>query len=343
MQWHKKDNKRQMPWKGEKDPYKVWLSEIILQQTRVEQGLAYYEKFISKYPTIELLAKARDEEVFKMWEGLGYYSRCKNILFTARLIIKNFKGKFPTDHETILSLKGVGPYTAAAITSFCFDLPYAVLDGNVFRVLARVFKNDTAIDTNEGKKLFGTLAADVLDKKDPGLFNQAIMDFGATVCKPILPLCNECALQKICGAYKTGSVNVLPVKEKRLIKKTRWFTYFVFEYNKKLLVNKRMANDIWQNLHEFYLMETEENPLWDFKKVNECLSNMQIKSKSEIKIIFAQPQQLTHQTIKGYFIKIQLRSIPAFLNGSEMKWKTFASLQKLGFPKFILQYLQNQS
>ena len=138
MQWHKNDNKRQMPWKGEKDPYKVWLSEIILQQTRVEQGLAYYQKFISKFPTIELLAKAKDETVFKLWEGLGYYSRCKNVLLTARLIVKNLKGKFPSDYETILSLKGVGPYTAAAIASFCFNLPYAVVDGNVFRVLSQI-------------------------------------------------------------------------------------------------------------------------------------------------------------------------------------------------------------
>ena len=340
MQWHKNDNKRQMPWKGEKDPYKVWLSEIILQQTRVEQGLAYYEKFISKFPTIELLAKAKDETVFKLWEGLGYYSRCKNVLLTARLIVKNLNGKFPSDYETILSLKGVGPYTAAAIASFCFNLPYAVVDGNVFRVLSRVSAKDTAIDTNEGKKFFTALAGELLDKKNPGAFNQAIMDFGATVCKPMLPLCSTCALQKICGAYKAGRVDALPVKEKRLIKKTRWFTYFVFEYDKKLLVNKRTANDIWQNLHEFYSVETEENPAWDLDKAKKWCSNLRIKYTNEIKIIAAQPQQLTHQTIKGFFIKIHLQSIPHFLKSGEMKWKTISSLQKIGFPKFITQYLK---
>jgi len=152
MQWHKKDNKRAMPWKGEKDPYKIWLSEIILQQTRVEQGWAYYERFIVKYPTVFDLAKAKDEEAFKLWEGLGYYNRCKNLLVTARTIVQNYKGKFPSAYDDIVALKGIGPYTAAAIASFAFNLPYAVVDGNVFRVLSRFFGIDTAIDSNDGKK-----------------------------------------------------------------------------------------------------------------------------------------------------------------------------------------------
>ena len=177
-----------MPWKGEKDPYKIWLSEIILQQTRVEQGWRYYENFIERYPTIQQLAGAKDEHVFKLWEGLGYYNRCKNLLFTARFITKENEGKFPHQYEDILALKGVGPYTAAAISSFAFNQPYAVVDGNVFRVLSRIFDVETPIDSSEGKKIFTDIAFSQLDTKEPGAFNQAIMDFGATICKPALPV-----------------------------------------------------------------------------------------------------------------------------------------------------------
>ena len=179
--WNKKDNERLMPWKGEKDPYKIWLSEIILQQTRVDQGWDYYNRFIAAYPNIEKLAKAKDEKVFKMWEGLGYYTRCKNLIVTARFIASERKGKFPQIYEEILALKGVGPYTAAAIASFAFNLSYAVVDGNVFRVLSRFFGIDKAVNNTEGKKLFTTLANQLLDKNKPGIYNQAIMDFGASI------------------------------------------------------------------------------------------------------------------------------------------------------------------
>ena len=219
MRWHKETNRREMPWKGEKDPYKIWLSEVILQQTRVEQGWGYYERFITKYPTIKQLAKAKDEDVFKLWEGLGYYTRCKNVLFTARFITKELKGKFPRTYEEILLLKGVGPYTAAAISSFAFDLPYAVVDGNVFRVLSRVFGIAIATDSTDGKKKFTQLAGTVLDRKEPGAYNQAIMDFGATVCKPFAALCSSCIQQKICIAHQEGKVDQLPFKEKVLQKK----------------------------------------------------------------------------------------------------------------------------
>ena len=230
MKWHRLHNSRQMPWKGEKDPYKIWLSEIILQQTRVEQGLAYYNRFIQHYPTIQQLAAAPDQEVLKLWEGLGYYSRCRNLLLTARLIVKEYKGLFPRDYETLLSLKGVGPYTAAAIASFAYNQPYAVVDGNVLRVLSRFFGLDTAIDTMPGKKQFTGLADEVLDKQYPALFNQAIMDFGATVCKPMAPACIDCPARKDCAAFLTGNVNRLPVKEKTLQRKHRWFYYFIFEH-----------------------------------------------------------------------------------------------------------------
>src|SRR6187549_1636680 len=192
LDWNNNENTRSMPWKGEKDPYRIWLSEIILQQTRVEQGWAYYENFILNYPTVRDLAAAPEEAVFRLWQGLGYYARCKNMLAAARQIVEQFHGHFPNTYDAIQSLKGVGPYTAAAIASFAFNLPHAVLDGNVYRVLSRFFGIDEPIDSTKGKQLFTGIAGRVLSQKEPGLFNQAIMDFGATVCKPVAPLCSLC-------------------------------------------------------------------------------------------------------------------------------------------------------
>jgi len=341
VEWNKEQNKREMPWKGEKDPYKVWLSEIILQQTRVEQGWAYYEKFIKKYPGIRLLAKAKDEEVFKLWEGLGYYTRCKNLLHTARFIERNYKGKFPSAYDEIAALKGVGPYTAAAIASFCFNLPHAVLDGNVFRILSRVFGIATPVDTTEGKKQFKELADKVLDKNNPGLFNQAIMDFGATVCKPMLPACAACSLNKICIAYKTAGVNKLPVKEKILQKKLRWFSYFIFQAAEKTFVRKRTGKDIWQNLFEFYLVESISNPAWNKNNVATFLQQQLNTDKHEIILITnAAPQQLTHQHIKGYFITVKLQEIPAVLKTKDALWLWSTEMSKIPFPAFINQYLE---
>ncbi len=331
-----------MPWKGEKDPYKIWLSEVILQQTRVEQGWAYYEKFVAAYPTIQQLAAASDEAVFKLWEGLGYYNRCRNLLFTARYITENMGGNFPADYDSILALKGVGPYTAAAIASFAFNLPYAVVDGNVFRVLSRCFGIDTAIDSAEGRKIFSKLAEDVLDKKQPGLYNQAIMDFGATVCKPAMPLCGKCPLQQVCFAWHSGRVNHLPVKEKVLQKKNRWFTYFLFACQGKMLVSKRTGNDIWQSLHEPYLLETEEKPAWDKETVFTWLKDQLDIAKA--RLVHVSPvfnQQLTHQNIKAQFIKIELTAIPPSLQ--PYMWVTPVEAAKLAFPKIINSYFETTS
>jgi A/G-specific adenine glycosylase len=340
LKWHLHENKRQMPWKGERDPYKVWLSEIILQQTRVEQGWNYYEKFIQKYPTLTALAKAKDEDVFKLWEGLGYYTRCKNLLFTARWIENNYHGKFPETYEEIILLKGVGSYTAAAISSFCFDKPHAVVDGNVFRVLSRVFGINTPVDSNQGKKIFSELAQKVLDKKNPGLFNQAIMDFGATVCKPSVPDCSQCRLKSICIAFKTGRVNELPVKEKTLQKQTRWFSYFVINANGKTFIHKRTSKDIWQNLYEFYLVETDVNPHWAKESISDFFKKQFGGTEFQIKnIAIATPQQLTHRYIKGYFIFLYLKKIPQALRGKEKIWANEEEIASLPFPAFINQNL----
>jgi A/G-specific adenine glycosylase len=339
MKWHKQHNSREMPWKGEKDPYKIWLSEVILQQTRVAQGWAYYNNFLKKYPTIQYLARAKDQEVFKLWEGLGYYNRCKNLLFTARQIVNERKGKFPDQYEDILALKGVGPYTAAAIASFAYNLPYAVVDGNVFRVLSRFFGIEEAIDSTKGKQLFTALAEKVLDKKEAGLYNQAIMDFGATVCKPFAPLCSTCPLQKHCTAYGEGKVNQLPIKEKTLHRKHRWFYYFIFSIEGKILVHQRMGNDIWQNLFEFYLLESEEMIKWDEKTVQAWLQEQIGIKKAELKQVSpVMVQQLTHQRIKGQFIRVELKTIPPFLQ--KYSWQPAAKLRKLPFPKFITAYLE---
>ena len=339
LQWNETDNNRPMPWKGETDPYQIWLSEIILQQTQVKQGWGYYERFITTYPTIQQLAAAKDEAVFKLWEGLGYYNRCKNLLFTARFITDHLQGKFPNKHDDIVALKGIGPYTAAAIASFAFNLPYAVVDGNVFRVLARVFGIDTAIDSTKGKKEFSVLADTVLDKKQPGIYNQAIMDFGATVCKPFAPLCHICPLQKTCVAYQKGVVNYLPIKEKVLQKKSRWFYYFVMECDGKILVNKRTAKDIWENLNEFYLVEANEQQHWDETQVQQWFQQQfGITELSLINVSAIQKQQLTHQLIKGQFIRVKLAIVPTMLQ--HYNWLPVNQITTLAFPKFINQYLE---
>jgi A/G-specific adenine glycosylase len=341
LHWHAKDNTREMPWKGVKDPYKIWLSEIILQQTRVEQGLAYYNRFISTYPTVFDLAKAKDQTVFKLWEGLGYYNRCRNLLATARVIVKTFHGKFPNDYETLLTLKGVGPYTAAAIASFAFNAPHAVLDGNVFRVIARYEGIDVPTDTTVGKKMFETRAAALLDKKNAGLYNQAIMDFGATVCKPLAPNCNNCPLQKTCVAYATAQVNQLPIKEKQLVKKERRLYYFLLQVNDEIWVTERKHKDIWQGLFEFYVLDARKKMLWNetgtqlFLKEQLGIPSIKMLHRSqEIK------QTLTHQIITAQFIRVALSKKPSSITSG--KWQKMDQLKKLPFPKLINQYLSEE-
>ncbi len=338
IKWNRNKNKRQMPWKGEKDPYKIWISEIILQQTRVQQGLDYYNRFIKAWPDVKSLAVAQEQEVYKLWEGLGYYSRCRNLIASAKFIIEELGGKFPFKYEEILSLKGIGTYTAAAIASFAFNQPYAVLDGNVFRVLARFFGISTAVDTSPGKKLFGNLATELLDKKRPAEYNQAIMDFGAVVCKPSQPLCLECPLQIQCIAFRKKITAKLPLKEKSIKKRERFFNYVLIEQNNKLYVNQRTAKDIWQNLYEFILLETktliaEKN----FLKMPELTSLMNNENFAIDKISETFSQKLTHQTITGRFIHITLkRPLPSLNKYMAVSRKELALLP---FPKFIASYL----
>lgn len=336
--WHQQKNKRTMPWKGEKDPYKIWLSEIILQQTRVEQGLEYYNKFINKYPDIRQLAKAKDQEIFKLWEGLGYYSRCKNLIVTARYISSELKGIFPSKYEDILKLKGVGAYTAAAIGSFAFNLPYAVVDGNVNRVLSRYFAISTPIDSSIGKKQFGNLAQDLLKKEQPGTYNQAIMDFGATVCKPQNPFCDACPLAVNCSAFQKKSILKYPVKEKTITVKKRYYYYLVVQYQDFLLVKKRTEKDIWQNLYEFLLFE-EKSPI----AIEKFLQSQRVKDQigSNFTVLNCSNwifQKLTHQHIQGIFVSVVLdkkRNFP------EYEYVHFKKIGQLAFPKLITEYLSD--
>jgi len=326
-----------MPWKGEKDPYKIWLSEIILQQTRVDQGWAYFDRFVSTFPNIKKLAVAPDEKVFKLWEGLGYYTRCKNLIATAKFIAKEKQGKFPDTYDEILNLKGIGPYTAAAIASFAFNLPYAVVDGNVFRVLSRFFGIATPVDSSTEKKIFTELAETLLDKKQPGIYNQAIMDFGAVVCKPQNPLCGSCPLKSRCTALLQDKVDVLPVKAGKLVKKQRWLYYLIVGYNGKIYVRKRGAKEIWENLYEFVLLETDRS--FSFEEIKRSRSFKSITGKTKTVILDVSKmykQQLTHQTIHGSFIQLKLQAEPPL---KDYKAVTYKELAKLPFPKFITGYL----
>ena len=334
--WNNKSNVRLMPWKGEKDPYKIWLSEIILQQTRVDQGWDYYNRFIKAYPDINKLARAPEQKIFKMWEGLGYYTRCKNLIATARFIAKEKKGKFPDTYEDILALKGIGPYTAAAITSFAFNLKYAVVDGNVFRVLSRFFGINNAINSTAGKKIFTAFANELIDKNEPGIYNQAIMDFGAVICKPKNPLCNICPLKNKCNARLNDLTDKLPVKEGSITIKARWFYYLMVEFNGRIYVRKRAANDIWQNLYEFTLLESEK--LMTIGKIKESALFKKISIKNKLTIISVSKlhkQQLTHQIIQGRFIHIKAKKPPDL---KEYRAVTPKELNKLPFPKFITGY-----
>lgn len=341
LRWHRDENTRQMPWKGVKDPYKVWLSEIILQQTRVEQGLAYYNRFLENFPNIIQLADAPDAKVFKLWEGLGYYSRCRNLLHTARYIASEKKGKFPDSHDEIRSLKGVGAYTAAAIASFAFDQPHAVVDGNVYRVLARIFGIDTPIDSTEGKKYFTQLANDLLTKGSPAEYNQAIMDFGAVVCKPVSPLCNNCVFKKDCVAFNEGRINELPVKAKKTAVRKRWFYYLVLEKEGKLAIQQRTGKDIWNQLYQFPMVESlkdaEINAI-----VKQATEDGLLKSRQfqlgDISAVYK--QTLSHQIISGQFIHIKISGKP---DAHPLVWLKKTELKDFAFPKIINDYLQGKS
>ena len=332
LHWDKTSNHRTMPWKGIKDPYKIWISEIILQQTRVQQGAVYYHKLIEKYPTVFDLANANEQELFSVWQGLGYYSRCRNLHATAKIIVANYNGIFPNKHEVILSLKGIGDYTAAAIASFAYNLPHAVVDGNVVRVLSRIFMITENYHTTKGKKYFLELSNQLLDKKQPAKYNQAIMDFGATVCKPQNPLCNDCPFIDICKSFELDKINDFPIKKEKIIHKKRHFHFFVIEDKHHIYITLRTEKDIWQTLHTFYMVESDTEVIsFNQKEYN-------IKSST---IIAPQifNQTLSHQKITGYFYLLSSDLFPStFLKKLQKIRKN--SISQYAFPRIIISFFE---
>lgn len=304
-------NKRVLPWRDSYDPYKVWVSEAILQQTRIEQGIAYYYRFLDAFPDVNALAAASEDEVLRLWQGLGYYSRARNLHYSAREIVTKHQGKLPETSQEWLKLKGVGPYTAAAITSIAFNEAVPAVDGNAFRVLARAFALSHNIDSTKGKVRFNELASRLINKNRPGDFNQAMMDLGALICKPLGPLCEECPLKEICVGFQQKEVDRYPVRSPKRPVRNRFFNYFRIttndhKGNKLLYVNKREANDIWKNMYDFPLLETQHavrteelfsHPWWQrmFPAKNTSLIQGNPRHRTH---------KLTHQTIHVAFYSV---------------------------------------
>lgn len=296
VEWYL-ENRRNLPWRETNDPYKIWLSEIILQQTRVIQGLPYYLKFIERFPDIKALAMATEEEVLRLWQGLGYYTRARNLHHCATQVLDTYDGIFPKDYAALRKLKGIGDYTAAAIASFAFEEPVAVVDGNVFRVLARVFGVEKDISSTDGKKYFVQLANKLINHQQPGLHNQAVMEFGALHCTPVQPLCDSCIFKKTCVARGKSLQTLLPIKNKAKTVRKRYFYYLVMQDGKRLGMKKREDKDIWKGLYDFYLVE-KSRPL-KIEKI--CRDEMLEKP------LFISPfykHILSHQLILAKFIVI---------------------------------------
>lgn len=341
LKWHNKIN-RPLPWKGEKNPYVIWLSEIILQQTRVNQGLPYFLKFKEQFPDVGSLAKADEDEILKLWQGLGYYSRARNLHEAARFIDTELNGCFPDNYDDIRKLKGVGDYTAAAIASFAFNMPYAVVDGNVYRVLSRFYGISTPIDSTRGKKEFHQFATELIPRDNPGIFNQAIMDFGAIQCIPAKPDCQLCPLKNKCSAFLEERVFLLPVKSKRMVRTNRYFHYLFIKEDNYLFISKRNGNDIWKNLYEFPLIEGNrvlgEKGIMKTKRWFELFKDQR---PDRITLTCTYNQTLTHQKIHARFYEVNGKNWN--LPGPDVIKINVDFLNNFAFPKVIDWYLKNKT
>ena len=333
ISWYLK-NKRDLPWRNTKNPYKIWLSEIILQQTRVAQGLPYYHKFVENFPTINELADADEGEILRTWQGLGYYSRGRNLHKTAKIIKNEYSGKFPEHFEDLKKLKGIGPYTAAAIASFAFDQKVAAIDGNALRVISRFFEIKKAIDSPKTHKEIFEISNSLLESVNSGLYNQAIMELGATVCLPKSPNCSICPINTECKSKTNGSVTNIPYKEKKVKVKNRTFLYVVFEYKGKYWLKKRGEKDIWENMYDFYLIENK----FDTENLSKDL-----EEKYTFKITSAEFSEtfkhiLTHQRLMVSFLTIKCKSKPKLEGG---KFFELTEIEELPKPKIIVDYFKN--
>ena len=312
------DHKRELPWRNTRNPYKIWLSEIMLQQTRVEQGLPYYLNFVNKFPTVHHLAAASEDTVMKMWQGLGYYSRARNLHATAKYISNSREGRFPASYTALKKLKGVGDYTAAAIASFSFEEPVAVVDGNVYRLLSRYFGVDLPINMTEGTRYFKELAQEVMDDAQPGTYNQAVMEFGARQCKPRNPNCGECPLNDSCVALQTKTVHELPVKIKKGRIRKRYFNYLVPYNNKEILISKRQGKDIWRDLYEFPLVETHTPA--DLSEISDHEVFKKIPGSARAKVWLYNEEEIVHKLSHQHiFAKFWIVALNTDLPGAVKK------------------------
>lgn len=338
VRWFEK-NRRDLPWRDTKDPYRIWLSEIILQQTRVNQGLPYYLKFVEVFPTVFDLAAASGQKVLRLWQGLGYYTRARNLHACAKEIVVRYNGVFPKTFDALKTLPGIGDYTAAAIASISFGQPVAVVDGNVFRVLARIFGVDTPINTPAGKRSFSTLANELVPKINPDVHNQAMMEFGAKFCTPRNPSCEVCTFQADCFAYKNSLQHALPVKLRLKKARKRYFYYFVIQKGKSLLMKKREDKDIWHGLYDFVLVETKQpvDPVKIFTE-DESLKKFRKGKLSEITGLYK--HILSHQLIYSRFIQIMLPQ-DVLLNGSGLKFYSLKKVAELPKPVLISKFLSD--
>ncbi len=332
--WYEK-NKRDLPWRHTNDPYKIWLSEIILQQTRVIQGLPYYNRFISRFPDVMALAQAKEEEVLRIWQGLGYYSRARNLHKCAQVIAYDYQGQFPDTYDQLIKLPGIGPYTAAAIASFAFNLPHAVVDGNVYRVLARVFGVDMDIAKPRSQRAFQQLANQLIDQNKPGLYNQGIMEFGATLCTPKAPSCSDCPINQHCHAFSENLQDQLPVKTKAKPPRIRYFYYLVIEKDGCILMRERKSKDIWQGLFEFILTESEKE-----KNEEDILQQVDIPF-DVLDISTTYKHVLSHQIIYARFFHIRMKMSNFVSDKLSGHFYSKDQIQDLPKPVLILKYIDD--
>ncbi|MDB5129259.1 A/G-specific adenine glycosylase [Mucilaginibacter sp.] len=330
------DNKRDLPWRNTTNAYIIWLSEIILQQTRVEQGMPYFYRFAEKYPTVTAFAAAHEDEILRLWQGLGYYSRGRNMLKTAQLVQEKYSGVFPVRYDELIKLKGIGEYTAAAISSFAANEVRAVVDGNVYRVLARYFGIDEPINSPKGKKMFQKIADDVLDKARPAIHNQAMMEFGAMLCKPKNPACGICPVRIGCVAFKTNATTYLPVKTNKVKVRERFFNYVLISDGEKILMNKRNEGDIWANMYDLPVIETTElmEPAELLKLPQMSVFGQNIVLKDNSAII---KHVLTHQNL--YIRFLILKDFPKKLQDNWF-YTDVANLKNLALPQRIFIFIK---
>jgi A/G-specific adenine glycosylase len=337
LPWYRSAH-RPLPWRETRDPYRIWLSEVILQQTRVDQGLPYYLRFTAKWPTVKKLAAADEQDVLKAWQGLGYYSRARNLLAAARQVVQDHGGHFPATHAGLLGLKGVGDYTASAIASICFGKPEAVVDGNVYRVLARAFGLDVPIDSTAGRQAFKELATELLDRDAPGDHNQAVMELGATICTPQRPDCPHCPLQPRCVALATGTVQQLPVKVGKTKSRDRYFNYLHIAHGKGLYMRRRKEKDIWQGLHELPLLESAKS--LTRRALATALNRVYGPGWKVLADEMEQRHVLSHQVIHAVFRKVAPPK--DFAPPADWIAVSRSGMKKLAVPRLIERWLKRE-